>query len=117
LISPKKHRLGRIDVVVSNAGYGLFGAAEELTDTRARRPDNGSAGRPLSLVATQFPSDPAATGGLPTTVVRRLGGGAADRLRRRARRSTSAATRAPFVLGGGGPDRHRATPTDTLTRV
>ena len=26
----KKH--GRIDVIVSNAGYGLFGAAEELTD-------------------------------------------------------------------------------------
>jgi len=25
-------RLGRIDVFVSNAGYGLFGAAEELTD-------------------------------------------------------------------------------------
>jgi NAD(P)-dependent dehydrogenase (short-subunit alcohol dehydrogenase family) len=25
-------RLGRIDVVVSNAGYGLFGAAEVLTD-------------------------------------------------------------------------------------
>jgi NAD(P)-dependent dehydrogenase (short-subunit alcohol dehydrogenase family) len=25
-------QLGRIDVVVSNAGYGLFGAAEELTD-------------------------------------------------------------------------------------
>jgi NAD(P)-dependent dehydrogenase (short-subunit alcohol dehydrogenase family) len=25
-------KLGRIDVVVSNAGYGLFGAAEELTD-------------------------------------------------------------------------------------
>src|SRR5271165_3346177 len=25
-------RLGRIDVIVSNAGYGLFGAAEELTD-------------------------------------------------------------------------------------
>ena len=24
--------LGRVDVVVSNAGYGLFGAAEELTD-------------------------------------------------------------------------------------
>lgn len=25
-------RMGRIDVIVSNAGYGLFGAAEELTD-------------------------------------------------------------------------------------
>jgi NAD(P)-dependent dehydrogenase (short-subunit alcohol dehydrogenase family) len=24
--------LGRIDVVISNAGYGVFGAAEELTD-------------------------------------------------------------------------------------
>jgi len=29
--------LGRIDVVVSNAGYGLFGAAEEVTDEQIRR--------------------------------------------------------------------------------
>jgi NAD(P)-dependent dehydrogenase (short-subunit alcohol dehydrogenase family) len=29
--------LGRIDVVVSNAGYGLFGAAEELTDEQVSR--------------------------------------------------------------------------------
>ena len=28
--------LGRIDVVVSNAGYGLMGAAEELTDEQVR---------------------------------------------------------------------------------
>ena len=27
-------QLGRIDMVISNAGYGLFGAAEELTDTQ-----------------------------------------------------------------------------------
>ncbi len=30
-------RLGRIDVVVSNAGYGLFGAAEEATDEQVER--------------------------------------------------------------------------------
>lgn len=29
--------LGRIDVVVSNAGYGLFGAAEEVDDDQIRR--------------------------------------------------------------------------------
>jgi NAD(P)-dependent dehydrogenase (short-subunit alcohol dehydrogenase family) len=29
-------KLGRIDIVVSNAGYGLFGAAEEATDEQIR---------------------------------------------------------------------------------
>ena len=30
------HELGRIDVIVNNAGYGLFGAAEELSDEQIR---------------------------------------------------------------------------------
>ena len=30
-------QLGRIDVIISNAGYGLFGAAEELTDTQVEQ--------------------------------------------------------------------------------
>jgi NAD(P)-dependent dehydrogenase (short-subunit alcohol dehydrogenase family) len=30
-------RLGRIDVVISNAGYGLFGAAEELSDAQVEQ--------------------------------------------------------------------------------
>jgi len=30
-------RLGRIDVIISNAGYGLFGAAEELTDEQVHQ--------------------------------------------------------------------------------
>jgi NADP-dependent 3-hydroxy acid dehydrogenase YdfG len=29
--------MGRIDVIVSNAGYGLFGAAEELSDAQVDR--------------------------------------------------------------------------------
>src|SRR6202046_5337585 len=32
-----KDRLGRLDVVVNNAGYGVSGAIEELTEEQARR--------------------------------------------------------------------------------
>jgi hypothetical protein len=39
--------LGRIDVVVRNAGYGLFGAAEELSDEQVgSRPEGRTPGRP-----------------------------------------------------------------------
>jgi NAD(P)-dependent dehydrogenase (short-subunit alcohol dehydrogenase family) len=34
LVDRAYDRLGRVDVVVSNAGYGLFGAAEELSDAQ-----------------------------------------------------------------------------------
>jgi NAD(P)-dependent dehydrogenase (short-subunit alcohol dehydrogenase family) len=36
LVDGSFERFGRIDVVVSNAGYGLFGAAEELSDAEIR---------------------------------------------------------------------------------
>ncbi|PRY49033.1 short-subunit dehydrogenase [Geodermatophilus tzadiensis] len=35
-VSNTLEAFGRIDVVVNNAGYGLFGAVEESTDTQAR---------------------------------------------------------------------------------
>ena len=34
LVDRAFERVGRIDVIVSNAGYGLFGAAEELSDAQ-----------------------------------------------------------------------------------
>ena len=35
-ITQAHSRFGRIDVVVNNAGYGLFGTVEEITETEAR---------------------------------------------------------------------------------
>lgn len=48
-------RYGRVGVVLSNAGYGLFGAAEELCDEQVRQmldPVNGLApGDPVRMAA------------------------------------------------------------------
>src|ERR1700761_12353 len=35
-----RDHFGRLDVVVNNAGYGVSGAIEELSEAQARRPDS-----------------------------------------------------------------------------
>ena len=47
--------LGRIDVIVSNAGYGLFGAAEELTDTEAEHLVATNLVGPIHLIRASLP--------------------------------------------------------------
>jgi NAD(P)-dependent dehydrogenase (short-subunit alcohol dehydrogenase family) len=47
--------LGRIDVVVSNAGYGLFGAAEEATDEQIERQISTNLTGPIHLARELLP--------------------------------------------------------------
>jgi len=47
--------LGRIDVVVSNAGYGLFGAAEELSDDQIVHQLNTNLVGPIMLIRAALP--------------------------------------------------------------
>ena len=47
--------LGRIDVVVSNAGYGLMGAAEELTDEQVRHQIDTNLVGSIQLVRAALP--------------------------------------------------------------
>ena len=47
--------LGRIDVIVSNAAYGLFGAAEELTSAQVRRQLDTNLLGSIQLIRTALP--------------------------------------------------------------
>jgi NAD(P)-dependent dehydrogenase (short-subunit alcohol dehydrogenase family) len=47
--------LGRIDVVISNAGYGLFGAAEEATDEQVQRQISTNLIGPIQLARAVLP--------------------------------------------------------------
>ncbi|MEZ0448330.1 SDR family oxidoreductase [Cellulomonas sp. ICMP 17802] len=55
--------LGRIDVVISNAGYGLFGAAEELTDAQVDHIIATNLTGSISLVRSALPHLRAQGGG------------------------------------------------------
>jgi NAD(P)-dependent dehydrogenase (short-subunit alcohol dehydrogenase family) len=48
-------RLGRIDVIISNAGYGLFGAAEELTDEQVGHIIATNLAGPIHLIRAALP--------------------------------------------------------------
>ena len=48
-------KLGRINVIVSNAGYGLFGAAEELTDEQINRIIATNLVVPIQLIRAALP--------------------------------------------------------------
>ncbi len=56
-------QLGRIDVVVSNAGYGLFGAAEEVTDAQIDRQIATNLVGSIQLIRTCLPHLRAQGGG------------------------------------------------------
>lgn len=55
--------LGRIDAVVSNAGYGLFGAAEELSDEQVAHQLSTNLLGPITLVRAALPRLRAQGGG------------------------------------------------------
>ncbi len=56
-------QLGRIDVIISNAGYGLFGAAEELTDTQVEQIVATNLVGPIQLIRAALPHLRAQGGG------------------------------------------------------
>ncbi len=57
------HELGRVDVIVSNAGYGLFGAAEELSDEQITQQINTNLTGSIQLIRAALPRLRAQGGG------------------------------------------------------
>jgi NAD(P)-dependent dehydrogenase (short-subunit alcohol dehydrogenase family) len=55
--------LGRVDVVVSNAGYGLFGAAEEVSDEQVEHQIATNLTGPIRLIRAALPHLRAQGGG------------------------------------------------------
>jgi NAD(P)-dependent dehydrogenase (short-subunit alcohol dehydrogenase family) len=56
-------KLGRIDVIISNAGYGLFGAAEELSDEQVEHIVATNLVGPIQLIRAALPHLRAQGGG------------------------------------------------------
>jgi NAD(P)-dependent dehydrogenase (short-subunit alcohol dehydrogenase family) len=56
-------QLGRIDVIISNAGYGLFGAAEEFTDEQVEHIVATNLIGPIQLIRAALPHLRAQGGG------------------------------------------------------
>jgi NAD(P)-dependent dehydrogenase (short-subunit alcohol dehydrogenase family) len=81
--------LGRIDVIISNAGYGLFGAAEELTDAQVEH-----------IVATNLVGRSTSSARPCPTSVPRVAG-ASSRSPRTAGRWPTPATRCTTPPSGG----------------
>jgi len=63
LVERSFETLGRIDVVISNAGYGLFGAAEELTGEQVERIIATNLTGPVQLIRAALPHMRAQGGG------------------------------------------------------
>lgn len=55
VVSKAFAELGKIDVIVSNAGYGLFGAAEELSDDQVAHQISTNLLGPIMLVRAALP--------------------------------------------------------------
>ena len=54
-VAAARARFGRIDVVVNNAGYGLFGAVEEITDRQLRDQLDTNLFGPLHVTQATLP--------------------------------------------------------------